>query len=63
MIAADPALYYQNYGVMCDGRLETDFRDDNNPFEHASARGEINAIVIKDLDNPCLLPSDEQSGN
>ncbi len=44
-IRADEGLYYQAYGVIRRGALDTNFDDDNVPLNFLAARGELNASV------------------
>lgn len=62
-IFADPDIYFQSFGVVQDNRLTTDFDDDSNAFNFASARGELNAIVTKTLDHTFTLPSEDKPDN
>jgi hypothetical protein len=41
----DSSLYYQAYGVVRQGRLETAFDDDESPMDHLAVRGQINASI------------------
>jgi len=44
-IQSDATLYYQAYGVMRRGALDTDFSDDSISLNFLGARGELNASV------------------
>jgi hypothetical protein len=44
-IQGDVALYYQAYGVIRRGALDTKFEDDSVPLNFLAARGELNASV------------------
>ena len=44
-IFADPRIKYQAYGVVRNGRFQTDFDNDFDPFASAAARGELNGTV------------------
>ena len=41
----DGTLYYQTYGVIRRGALDTNFDADNIPLNHLAARGQLNASV------------------
>jgi hypothetical protein len=44
-ITEDRALYYQAYGVIRRGTLDTNFAADEVPVNHLAARGQLNASV------------------
>jgi hypothetical protein len=44
-IQGDETLYYQAYGVIRRGALDTNFDDDTVPLNFVAARGELNASV------------------
>jgi hypothetical protein len=44
-ITGDSALYYQTYGVIRRGALDTNFDADDVPLNHLAARGQLNASV------------------
>jgi hypothetical protein len=44
-IIGDGALYYQTYGVIRRGALDTNFDADDVPLNHLAARGQLNASV------------------
>lgn len=44
-IIGDDALYYQTYGVIRRGALDTSFDADDVPLNHLAARGQLNASV------------------
>jgi hypothetical protein len=44
-IRGDDTLYYQIFGVIRRGALDTDFADDSVPLNFVAARGELNASV------------------
>jgi len=44
-IAGDSALYYQLYGIIRRGALDTDFAADDVPVNHLAARGQLNGSI------------------
>ncbi len=44
-VAGDPSLYYQAYGAIRRGALDTNFADDKVPFNQLAARGQLSASV------------------
>ena len=44
-VVGDDALYYQTYGVIRRGALDTSFEADDVPLNHLAARGQLNASV------------------
>lgn len=44
-INGNDGLYYQLYGVIRGGELNTSFDNDAKPLDHLAARGQINAVV------------------
>ncbi len=44
-VLEDSTRYYQLYGVIREGKLNTRFNEDNFPLDHLAARGQLNAVV------------------
>lgn len=44
-VFGDSTRYYQLYGVIREGKLETRFNNDESPLDHLASRGQLNAVV------------------
>ncbi len=57
-VFGDTTRYYQLYGVISGGKLNTGFNDDESPLDHLAARGQLNAVVNGTLTETVRLGAD-----
>ena len=57
-IFGDSTRYYQLYGVIRGGDLDTGFDDDESPLDHLAVRGQLNAVVRGTITEVIRLPGD-----
>ena len=57
-LSADSGEYFQSYGIIRHGELDTSFHDDNVPIDFLSTRGQLNAAVVGTLTTTTQIPGD-----
>lgn len=57
-VFGDATRYYQLYGVIREGKLDTGFNDDESALDHLAARGQLNAVVNGTLTETVRLAAD-----
>ncbi len=58
-VFGDSTRYYQLYGVIREGKLDTGFDDDANPLNHLATRGQLNAVVRGTITEVIRLPDND----
>ena len=59
-VFGDSTRYHQLYGVIREGKLDTEFNDDESPLDHLATRGQLNAVVRGTITGMIRLTDDNR---